>query len=126
VELLTLRLKLSGLAFTLRACENTDQAKHFIEACRPGVPAPRLIVLDLHIPPENGEAVFRAIRANADLRRTPVLIMTTSAAPSELNVFRSEPFTRVTTKPGSLKEYDMIVETITTLLKGDAAPEKTA
>jgi CheY-like chemotaxis protein len=117
VDLLSIQLKQNGLAFTLSVCENTDRASQFIAGCRSADDAPDLIVLDLHLPPKNGEAVFRAIRNSPALAQTPVLIMTTSASPVELETFRTQPNTRVATKPYALSEYGAVLNIIRALLK---------
>jgi CheY-like chemotaxis protein len=50
-------------------------------------PRPGLILLDLNMPRKDGREALREIKADADLRRIPVVIMTTSKA--EEDVFRS-------------------------------------
>jgi CheY-like chemotaxis protein len=53
-----------------------------IEAPRPGV-----ILLDLNMPKKDGREALAEIKADPDLRRIPVCVLTTSAA--EEDVFRS-------------------------------------
>src|SRR5688572_23809484 len=43
-------------------------------------PRPSLILLDLNMPKKDGREALREIKASADLRRIPVLILTTSQA----------------------------------------------
>lgn len=50
-------------------------------------PRPGLILLDLNMPKKDGREALREIKANPDLRRIPVVIMTTSKA--EEDIFRS-------------------------------------
>ncbi len=50
-------------------------------------PRPGLILLDLNMPKKDGREALREIKADPDLRRIPVVIMTTSKA--EEDVFRS-------------------------------------
>jgi CheY-like chemotaxis protein len=50
-------------------------------------PRPGLILLDLNMPRKDGREALREIKANPDLRRIPVVIMTTSKA--EEDIFRS-------------------------------------
>jgi Response regulators consisting of a CheY-like receiver domain and a winged-helix DNA-binding domain len=43
-------------------------------------PRPGLILLDLNMPKKDGREVLRDIRGHADLRRIPVVVLTTSKA----------------------------------------------
>jgi CheY-like chemotaxis protein len=58
-------------------------------AYAPPVPAPRpgLILLDLNMPRKDGREVLREIKAHPELRRIPVVVLTTSEA--EEDVLRS-------------------------------------
>jgi len=116
IEILALQLKNSGLGFTLQTCEDAELASRTLAGYTANHDRPALIILDLHLPPTDGESVFRDIRKNPALERTPVLIMTTSASPTELNRFRTQPYTHVITKPFSLNEYTPVINTIRNLL----------
>ena len=50
-------------------------------------PRPGLILLDLNMPRKDGRQALAEIKANPDLRRIPVVVMTTSSA--EEDIFRS-------------------------------------
>ena len=50
-------------------------------------PMPGLILLDLNMPKKDGREALAEIKANPDLRRIPVIVLTTSKA--EEDVFRS-------------------------------------
>jgi CheY-like chemotaxis protein len=50
-------------------------------------PAPGLILLDLNMPKKDGREALAEIKTNADLRKIPVIVLTTSKA--EEDVFRS-------------------------------------
>ena len=56
--------------------ENSDDA-----------PRPGLILLDLNMPKKDGREALREIKADASLRRIPIVVMTTSKA--EEDIFRS-------------------------------------
>lgn len=47
-------------------------------------PRPSLILLDLHMPKVDGVAVLKAIKQDANLRRIPAVILTTSEAESDI------------------------------------------
>ena len=47
-------------------------------------PRPGLILLDLNMPKKDGREALREIKANADLRRIPIVILTTSKADTDI------------------------------------------
>jgi len=47
-------------------------------------PRPGLILLDLNMPKKDGREVLRDIRAHSDLRRIPVVVLTTSKADTDI------------------------------------------
>ena len=47
-------------------------------------PRPGLILLDLNMPRKDGREALREIRANAELRRIPVVVFTTSKADTDI------------------------------------------
>ena len=47
-------------------------------------PRPGLILLDLNMPRKDGREALREIKANADLRRIPIVILTTSKADTDI------------------------------------------
>jgi CheY-like chemotaxis protein len=47
-------------------------------------PRPGLILLDLNMPKKDGREVLQDIRAHADLRRIPVVVLTTSKADTDI------------------------------------------
>ena len=48
-------------------------------------PRPRLVLLDLNLPRKDGREVLHDIKTDDDLRRIPVVILTTSQAPSDIH-----------------------------------------
>lgn len=82
------------------------EGKH-AEAPRPG-----LILLDLNMPRKDGREALREIKADAELRRIPVVVMTTSKA--EEDIFRSYDLgaSSFITKPVT---FDRLVELMKTL-----------
>jgi len=47
-------------------------------------PRPRLILLDLNMPKKDGREVLREIKGDPDLRRIPVIVLTTSQADTDI------------------------------------------
>lgn len=75
-------------------------------------PRPGLILLDLNMPKKDGREALKEIKADPNLRRIPVVIMTTSKA--EEDIFRSYDFgaSSFITKPVT---FDRLVELMRTL-----------
>jgi two-component system response regulator len=75
-------------------------------------PRPGLILLDLNMPRMDGREALRAIKADPELRRIPVVVMTTSKA--EEDIFRSYDLgaSSYITKPVT---FDRLVELMRTL-----------
>jgi CheY-like chemotaxis protein len=47
-------------------------------------PTPDLVLLDLNLPRKDGREVLREVKTDPDLRRTPVVVLTTSDAESDV------------------------------------------
>ncbi len=70
-------------------------------AQQPGLPHPGLILLDLNMPKKDGREALREIKAHPDLRKIPVVVLTTSKADTDIseiydlgaNSFISKPVT---------------------------------
>lgn len=75
-------------------------------------PRPGLILLDLNMPKKDGREALKEIKADAELRRIPVVVMTTSKA--EEDIFRSYDLgaSSFITKPVT---FDRLVELMRTL-----------
>jgi len=74
----------AGLANTIERCSNGDQALDYLfrrgqyagtEAEHPGI-----VLLDLNLPGTDGRDILRQIKADEDLKKIPVVVLTTSDA----------------------------------------------
>ena len=94
--------------------EDGVQAMEFLRRVAPYADAPRpdLILLDLQLPRKNGREVLSEVKEDRDLRRIPVVIMTTSAA--EQDIFESYDLHAncYLTKPVELDEFIGVVRKI--------------
>jgi CheY-like chemotaxis protein len=68
------------------ACDGT-QAMDFLRkrGSFKQAPRPHLVLLDLNLPGKDGREVLRDIKADDDLRRIPVVVLTTSQAESDIH-----------------------------------------
>jgi len=65
--------------------ELLDYLYHRGRYAEPGSsPAPGLILLDLNMPRKDGREALREIKADPDLRRVPVVVLTTSKAEEDI------------------------------------------
>jgi two-component system, chemotaxis family, response regulator Rcp1 len=76
------------------------------------VPRPDIILLDLNLPKKDGREVLQEIKTDAELRRIPVVVLTTSKA--EEDVLRTYDLHAncYVTKPVDLEKFMVVVKTI--------------
>ena len=89
VLITTEALEQSKLINNLHTVENGEQAVSFLrrEGDYADAVRPDLVLLDLNLPRRDGREVLADIKADPDLRRIPVVVLTTSSA--EEDVIRS-------------------------------------
>ena len=78
-----------GWAGDLRFVENGEELLDYLMRCnrysQPDLaPRPGLILLDLNMPRKDGREALREIKADAELRRIPVVVFTTSKADTDI------------------------------------------
>ncbi len=79
---------LNDLRFVENGQELMDYLHHRGQFADPeSSPRPGLILLDLNMPKKDGRTALQEIKSDPDLRRIPIIIMTTSKA--EEDIFRS-------------------------------------
>lgn len=75
-------------------------------------PRPDLILLDLNLPKKNGRQVLEEIKADSNLRRIPVVILTTSKAEADIIKTYDLHANCYIVKPVNLERFIEIVQTI--------------
>ena len=75
-------------------------------------PRPDLILLDLNLPRKNGREVLEEIKADDDLKRIPVIVMTTSKAEQDIYKAYNLNANCYVTKPVDLDEFLNVVRSI--------------
>jgi two-component system, chemotaxis family, response regulator Rcp1 len=73
---------------------------------------PDLILLDLNLPKKNGREVLEVIKADDDLKRIPVIVMTTSKAEQDIHRAYHLNANCYVTKPVDLDEFLNVVRSI--------------
>lgn len=79
-------LRLVGVRSRLHLASDGVEAMAFLrrEGIHSEAPRPDLVLLDLNLPRKDGRRVLAEIKEDEDLRRIPVIILTTSNAPSDV------------------------------------------
>jgi CheY-like chemotaxis protein len=75
-------------------------------------PRPELILLDLNLPKKDGREVLSEIKEDPDLRRIPVVVLTTSKAESDIIKTYNLHANCYITKPVELDQFLEIVKSI--------------
>jgi CheY-like chemotaxis protein len=76
------------------------------------VPRPDLILLDLNMPKKDGREVLAEIKSDADLKRIPVVILTTSKAEEDILKSYNLHANCFITKPIDLHQFIKVVQAI--------------
>jgi len=127
IYLLRQALKNAGVDVELTVIE--DGAEGLAFARRQGKYAgsviPDLGVLDLNLPKGGGESVLRAMRQSNDLDRVPVVIMSSSSAPSEQANIKDLGVEQFIRKPADLEAFLQIGYVLKEVLLKRAPPHPT-
>ncbi len=75
-------------------------------------PRPDLILLDLNLPKKDGREVLAEIKTDEDLKRIPVVILTTSKAEEDIFKTYEHHANCYVTKPVELDQFIKVVKTI--------------
>jgi CheY-like chemotaxis protein len=124
ITLVRLALQAAGLDCRLQVIENGEQAIAFIgalDADAKAIPIDMLL-LDLHLPRQDGDVILQCLRATKSCARTPVVVMTASDAPQDREISQKYAALHYFRKPASLDrfmELGMIVSRIVSRKSAD-------
>jgi CheY-like chemotaxis protein len=109
--------KKSGMANPFHRCVDGDSAIDYLT--RKGIyadtqkfPRPELILLDLNLPGTDGREVLDVIKANPDLKTTPVIVLTTSGDEKDIQSCYSAGANSYIQKPVSLEGFIKAIQTL--------------
>lgn len=116
VYLTEVALQDAEIGSRLHVAEDGEQAMAFLrrEAGFAAAPRPELILLDLNLPGKDGRQVLAEIKSDEDLRRIPVIVLTTSTAPSDISICYDLHANCYITKPVEFDEFERVVREIET------------
>jgi len=75
----------SEIQFVENGEELLDYLRHRGKYAHGGAPRPSLILLDLNMPRKDGREALREIKTDPELRRIPVIVLTTSKAETDIS-----------------------------------------
>jgi two-component system, chemotaxis family, response regulator Rcp1 len=78
------------------------------------VPRPDLILLDWNLPRKNGREVLAEVKADAELKAIPIVVLTTSQAERDILTAYSLHANCYVTKPVDLKDFIQAIHVIVT------------
>lgn len=98
----------------LYVAEDGEEAMLFLRQEDPylNVPRPDIILLDLNLPKKDGREVLEEIKGDPDLRRIPVIILTTSKAEEDILKTYDLHANCYITKPVNLEDFISITKSI--------------
>jgi len=98
----------------LSVVSDGEQAISFLERKQPfeQAPRPHLILLDLNLPKLSGREVLARIRKDPSLKRTPLAILTTSDAESDIQASYDLQANSYVTKPVRFDQFMHAIKTI--------------
>lgn len=107
-------LKESAMKVNLNVARDGVEAIDFLRNRKPFdfAPKPDLILLDLNLPRKNGREVLTEIKGDPELKRIPVLVMTTSRAEQDVDRAYALNANCYIAKPMDLDEFLRIVRAI--------------
>ncbi len=117
-QMLTRRaLKHSRLANTLDIVEDGEELMDYLHQRGPyaetgAAPRPGLILLDLNMPRMDGREALQRIKSDDDLRRIPVIVLTTSEAEQDIIESYNLGVNAYVTKPVSFEELVQAIRSL--------------
>ncbi len=100
---------------------NGDEAMQFLrrEKWFARVPHPDLILLDLNLPGKDGREVLREVKADPDLARIPVVVLTASEQDEDMLRSQELNVESYMTKPVNLKKFVALVKQLQAFWQAD-------
>jgi len=107
-------LREADVSVELTAVPDGEQALAFLraEGAHAGAERPDLILLDLNLPKKNGLEVLEEIKRDPELRRTPVIMLTTSSSSRDVAACYERGVNCYVVKPLDLDDFTRLVQAI--------------
>ena len=110
-------LRKAGANVPLNIVKDGEQAVHYLSgkshyADRNQYPLPMLIFMDIHLPKKSGLEVLEWLKQQPTLRRTPVIVFTSSEAEGDIDQAYDNGANSYVIKPASFKALEDIVVSV--------------
>lgn len=107
-------LKTSPFNLNLNVFRDGEQAINFLlgKQTIPEIPLPDLILLDLNLPRKSGHEVLEVLKTHPTNRRIPVIILTSSQAPEDIQEAYENHANCYIVKPVQLNDFFHVVKTL--------------
>jgi len=114
VDLTREALEGGKLRNNLHVVSDGEEAMAFLrrEGKHAGAPRPGLVLLDLNLPRKNGREVLAEMKADQDLKRIPVVVLTTSQAEEDIHKSYNLHANCYIAKPIELAHFIKVVQAI--------------
>lgn len=114
VYLTEVALQEAAIESRLHVTEDGETAMAFLrrEARFAEAPRPEIVLLDLNLPGKDGRQVLAEIKSDEALRSIPVIVLTTSTAPSDVARCYDLHANCYITKPVDFDQFESVVRTI--------------
>jgi CheY-like chemotaxis protein len=115
-DMLQLTFRRSGVTNPLFRCVDGDEALDFLRGQGPfaehpeSAPPPSLIVLDLNLPGTDGREVLQALRGDPRTKHIPVMVLSTSNNPRDIELCYRMGANAYAIKPIGLEKLEHLVE----------------
>jgi CheY-like chemotaxis protein len=117
VLLTTEALRDPKVSYHLQVVEDGEAALKLLyrEGRHSAAPRPDLVLLDLNLPKIDGREVLATIKADPNLMDIPVIVLTCSSSPSDVEDAYRHQIAGYITKPAGLDEYFTAIRSLTQL-----------
>jgi DNA-binding response OmpR family regulator len=109
VDLLRDALDMNQVDCTIDVVTEGDRAMPYLKETHT---LPDIIVMDLNLPKVHGREILSQIKANNNLSKIPLVVLTTSSAQDDLNFSRSMGVSQYLTKPNTIQGFNDAVRAI--------------
>ncbi len=129
IEIITSTLKGTGIVDEIHVVQDGEEALDFIfrlgkYASGEGMSRPSLILLDVKLPKENGISVLRKIKSSPEFRSIPVVMLSSSESPVDIQSSYAEGANSYVIKPTRFNDLmDRVERVVNYWIQTNALPD---